>query len=119
MAAVTLDRHSHPDRFRRESRRSDHLVSRLGLAQEVMLGATPFVVLATARSGSWHLVELLNEHPNIISNGEILNRDDTSWPAEARPLGSTAHQMVDWALWDAPGRGSKGAIVARGVKVLD
>lgn len=81
--------------------------------------ATPFAVLATARSGSWHLVELLNNHPNIVSNGEILNSDDTSWPADARPMGSTACDVVDWALREAPGRGSKGSTAARGVKILD
>ncbi|MGF7237940.1 MAG: hypothetical protein ACQSGP_23715 [Frankia sp.] len=37
---------------------------------------TPFVILTMARSGSWHLVELLNEHPQIASNGEVLNNHD-------------------------------------------
>lgn len=79
----------------------------------------PFVVLATARTGSWHLVELLNRHPNIISNGEVLNNDDTSWPPDSRPAGATAWALVRWALRRAPGRGQKGEVYARGLKILD
>ncbi|WP_426420416.1 sulfotransferase [Bradyrhizobium genosp. A] len=48
----------------------------------------PFVILAMPRSGTHYLEELLNEHPNVVSNGELLNEYDQNWPDKARLLRS-------------------------------
>lgn len=46
----------------------------------------PFVIISAARSGSWLLVELLNQHRLIACNGEPLNPHDPNWPAERERL---------------------------------
>lgn len=43
----------------------------------------PFVILAMPRSGTHYLEELLNEHPNVVSNGELLNEYGPNWPEGA------------------------------------
>ncbi|MFT0173872.1 sulfotransferase [Paraburkholderia mimosarum] len=40
----------------------------------------PFVILGMPRTGTHYLEELLNAHPNVLSNGELLNTYDTNWP---------------------------------------
>jgi Sulfotransferase family len=78
----------------------------------------PFAILAIARSGSWHLVETLNQHPHVAANGEILNPDDTGWPATVRNSGMSPLQLVRYSLEAAPPRGQKKLLQARGVKLL-
>ncbi|MCH4561222.1 MULTISPECIES: sulfotransferase domain-containing protein [Mesorhizobium] len=46
----------------------------------------PFVILAMPRTGTHYLEELLNEHPTVLSNGELLNEYDTNWPGKDRLL---------------------------------
>ncbi|UVK48775.1 sulfotransferase (plasmid) [Mesorhizobium sp. AR07] len=46
----------------------------------------PFAILAMPRTGTHYLEVLLNEHPNILSNGELLNEYDTNWPDKDRLL---------------------------------
>ncbi len=48
----------------------------------------PFVILAMPRTGTHYLEELLNEHPNVLSNGELLNTYDTNWFDKDRLAGS-------------------------------
>ncbi|MGX5832090.1 sulfotransferase [Mesorhizobium sp. 43Arga] len=48
----------------------------------------PFVILAMPRTGTHYLEELLNEHPNVLSNGELLNTYDTNWVDKDRLAGS-------------------------------
>jgi LPS sulfotransferase NodH len=38
--------------------------------------------MTVARSGSWHLVELMNSHPSVVCNGEPLSTEDMTWPPE-------------------------------------
>lgn len=77
-----------------------------------------FVVLSMSRSGSWHLVELLNEHPQVVSNGELLNNDDTSgWGAGDR-AGLDDGQLVERGLSNPPIRCEKSAVRAVGFKLL-
>ncbi|MEX3672178.1 sulfotransferase [Paraburkholderia phenoliruptrix] len=45
-----------------------------------MLTTQPFVILGMPRTGTHYLEELLNAHPDVLSNGELLNRYDTNWP---------------------------------------
>jgi hypothetical protein len=69
------------------------------------------------RSGSWYLVELLNEHPCIVSNGEVLNPEDTVWPGDNRTQLSDA-QRLDLAYRRYFCRGEKQEIAAVGCKIL-
>lgn len=46
----------------------------------------PFAILAMPRTGTHYLEELVNEHPNVLSNGELLNTYDTNWPDKERLL---------------------------------
>lgn len=43
------------------------------------MGDTPFVILTLARSGSTHLVALLNQHPDITCYGEPLATGANNW----------------------------------------
>ncbi len=36
----------------------------------------PFIILAMLRSGTHFLEELLSEHPNVVSDGELLSEYD-------------------------------------------
>ncbi|PBB14221.1 nodulation protein NodH [Mesorhizobium loti] len=53
-----------------------------------MPSPSPFVILAMPRAGTHYLEELLNEHPSVLSNGELLNPYDTNWLDKDRLLGS-------------------------------
>ncbi|MDL2410548.1 sulfotransferase [Rhizobium calliandrae] len=44
----------------------------------------PFVILAMPRTGTHYLEALLNDHPNVLSNGELLNSYDENWPDKDR-----------------------------------
>ncbi|WP_051086545.1 sulfotransferase domain-containing protein [Methylobacterium sp. WSM2598] len=46
----------------------------------------PFVILAMPRVGTHFLEELLNEHPNVYSRGELLNQYEGNWPDKSRLL---------------------------------
>ncbi|MGF6482622.1 LPS sulfotransferase NodH [Paraburkholderia sp. JPY419] len=48
----------------------------------------PFVIVGMPRTGTHYLEELLNAHPNVSSNGELLNPYDPMWPDRARLLRS-------------------------------
>ncbi|WP_085034729.1 sulfotransferase [Ensifer aridi] len=48
----------------------------------------PFAILGMPRTGTHYLEELLNEHPNVLSNGELLNTYDANWPDKDRLLRS-------------------------------
>jgi hypothetical protein len=83
-------------------------------------GSMRFVVLTTARTGSTHLVSLLNEHPDIRCHGEIFKRADvpslekslrkwTSESAAERAIGcklmyyhDTKHRIVWKYIGDHP-----------------
>ncbi|MEI9401913.1 sulfotransferase [Mesorhizobium argentiipisi] len=47
----------------------------------------PFVILAMPRTGTHYLEEMLNEHPQVLSNGELLNTYDTNWLDKDRLTG--------------------------------
>jgi LPS sulfotransferase NodH len=80
---------------------------------------TYFAILSMARSGSTHLVELLNKHPDVASNGEILNDDDASgWKASDRRR-LDDDQLIRAAFTDFPVRGHKRSVQAVGCKLLD
>ncbi|MET3524622.1 sulfotransferase [Mesorhizobium abyssinicae] len=67
---------------------------------------TPFVILAMPRTGTHYLEELLNEHPNVSSNGELLNPYDTNWPDESRLLRSD-RELLGLAYLRHPSRTDK------------
>lgn len=46
------------------------------------------MILGMPRTGTHYLEELLNEHPNVVSNGELLNMYDTKWLDKDRLLRS-------------------------------
>ncbi|MCZ4093177.1 sulfotransferase [Sinorhizobium psoraleae] len=48
----------------------------------------PFAILGMPRTGTHYLEALLNEHPNVLSNGELLNPYDANWPDKDRLLRS-------------------------------
>lgn len=66
----------------------------------------PFVILAMPRTGTHYLEELLNEHPNVVSNGELLNEFDPNWPDKARLLGSD-RELLECAYLRYPARSDK------------
>ncbi len=61
----------------------------------------PFIVLTTIRSGSTHLIRMLNDHPNVVANGEVCNADDPdySW---GKPPARTTEEVVQMAFEDFP-----------------
>ncbi len=66
----------------------------------------PFVILAMPRTGTHYLEELLNEHPNVLSNGELLNAYDRNWPDKDRLLGSN-RDLLELAYFGYPNRSDK------------
>ncbi|MFB9982602.1 sulfotransferase [Mesorhizobium newzealandense] len=66
----------------------------------------PFAILAMPRSGTHYLEELLNEHPNVLSNGELLNTYDTNWPDKDRLLRSD-RELLEQAFLHYPTRSDK------------
>ncbi|UVC15481.1 sulfotransferase [Mesorhizobium onobrychidis] len=61
----------------------------------------PFVILAMPRTGTHYLEELLNEHPTVLSNGELLNEYDTNWPGKDRLL-RTDRELLEQAYLSYP-----------------
>lgn len=76
----------------------------------------PFVILAMPRSGTHYLEELLNEHPNVVSNGELLNEYDPNWPDKARLLRSD-RELLESAYLRHPTRSDKTDVTHVGCKI--
>ncbi len=66
----------------------------------------PFSILAMPRTGTHYLEALLNEHPNVLSNGELLNTYDTNWPDKDRLLRSD-RELLELAYLRYPRRSDK------------
>ncbi|TIO04244.1 MAG: sulfotransferase [Mesorhizobium sp.] len=66
----------------------------------------PFVILAMPRTGTHYLEELLNEHPTVLSNGELLNEYDPNWPSTDRLLGAD-RELLELAYVRCPMRDYK------------
>ncbi|WP_027155853.1 sulfotransferase [Mesorhizobium sp. WSM2561] len=65
-----------------------------------------FVTLAMPRTGTHYLEELLNKHPNVLSNGELLNTYDTNWSDKGRLAGSD-HELLELAYLRYPNQTNK------------
>ncbi|SBW22887.1 Nodulation protein H [Candidatus Protofrankia californiensis] len=76
----------------------------------------PFVILAMPRTGSHHLKALANEHPNVLTNGEILNPWDTDWPGVDRTEMSD-RELLELAFVRFPRRDEKYEVSCVGCKV--
>lgn len=76
----------------------------------------PFAILAVPRSGTHYLEELLNEHPNVVSNGELLNEHDPNWPDKARLLRSD-RELLECAYLRHPTRSDKTDVTHVGCKI--
>lgn len=61
----------------------------------------PFVILTTIRSGSTHLTRMLNDHPNVVCNGEVFNPDDPDYNWGPEPP-KTTEEMIKAAFVDFP-----------------
>ncbi|SEI20594.1 beta-1,4-N-acetylglucosamine oligosaccharide 6-O-sulfotransferase NodH [Rhizobium tibeticum] len=70
------------------------------------LSPEPFAILAMPRTGTHYLEECLNEHPNVLSNGELLNTYDTNWPDQERLLLSD-RELLERAFMRYPLRSDK------------
>ncbi|WP_394889851.1 sulfotransferase [Mesorhizobium sp. AaZ16] len=66
----------------------------------------PFAILALPRTGTHYLEVLLNEHPNVLSNGELLNEYDTNWPDKDRLLRGD-RELLELAYVRYPTRSDK------------
>lgn len=66
----------------------------------------PFAILGMPRTGTHYLEELLNEHPNVLSNGELLNTYDVNWPEQDRLLRSD-RELLELAYLRFPTRSGK------------
>ncbi|EIM30622.1 MULTISPECIES: sulfotransferase [Microvirga] len=66
----------------------------------------PFAVLAMPRTGTHYLEALLNEHPNVLSNGELLNTYDSNWPDKDRLIRSD-RELLELAYLGYPTRSDK------------
>ncbi|KAA3448413.1 nodulation protein NodH [Mesorhizobium sp. SARCC-RB16n] len=75
----------------------------------------PFVILAMPRTGTHYLEELLNEHPNVLSNGELLNTYDVNWADKGRLLGSD-RELLELAYLRFPNPTDK-AVTRVGCKI--
>ncbi|WP_090873244.1 sulfotransferase [Paraburkholderia diazotrophica] len=76
----------------------------------------PFVILGMPRTGTHYLEELLNEHPNVSSNGELLNPYDAIWDNRKRLLLSD-RELLEVAYLHYPSRTGKNAITHVGCKI--
>ncbi|QPB24834.1 sulfotransferase (plasmid) [Rhizobium sp. 007] len=81
------------------------------------LSPEPFAILGMPRTGTHYLEELLNEHPNVLSNGELLNTYDTNWPDKDRLLGSD-YELLERAFLRYPTRSDK-EVTHVGCKIND
>ncbi|CAM3414795.1 MULTISPECIES: sulfotransferase [Cupriavidus] len=78
--------------------------------------AAPFVILGMPRTGTHYLEELLNLHPNVSSNGELLNPYDMNWPDNSRLLRSD-RDLLELAYQYYPTRSGKTALTHVGCKI--
>ncbi len=78
--------------------------------------AAPFVILGMPRTGTHYLEELLNVHPNVSSNGELLNPYDMNWPDNTRLLLSE-RELLELAYQHYPTRSGKTALMHVGCKI--
>lgn len=76
----------------------------------------PFVILAMPRTGSHYLETLLNEHPNVQSNGELLNSWDSGWPGADR-TGMSDRDLLELAFVNFPVRDEKPKATSVGCKI--
>lgn len=76
----------------------------------------PFVILAMPRTGTHYLEELLNEHPNVLSNGELLNTFDTNWHDKDRLLRGD-RELLELAYLRYPTRSDKAKLTHVGCKI--
>ncbi|MDR6496422.1 LPS sulfotransferase NodH [Paraburkholderia terricola] len=76
----------------------------------------PFVILAMPRTGTHYLEELLNEHPHVSSNGELLNSYDANWPDTDRLLLGN-RELLERAYLCYPERSDKLAVTHVGCKI--
>ncbi|MGG7519555.1 sulfotransferase [Allorhizobium undicola] len=66
----------------------------------------PFAILGMPRTGTHYLEELLNAHPNVLSNGELLNVYDPNWPDKDRLL-RTDRDLLELAYLRFPMRSGR------------
>ncbi|MBP2238902.1 hypothetical protein J2Z31_005443 [Sinorhizobium kostiense] len=66
----------------------------------------PFVILGMPRTGTHYLEALLNKHPSVLSNGELLNQYDPNWPDKDRLLRSD-RELLELAYLRRPAREEK------------
>lgn len=78
-----------------------------------------FVVVAMPRTGSWNLVETLDNHPEICCNGEILNPDDGSWGIPDPRTGLSPQELLKFGFSGRLLRRPKSTVRAVGFKVLE
>jgi hypothetical protein len=76
------------------------------------------VIVTVPRSGSWNLIEVLNGHPEIIANGEILNPDDTSWGQPDPRVDASLNELIILGFSGLQRR-PKTSVTAVGFKVLE
>jgi LPS sulfotransferase NodH len=77
-----------------------------------------FVVLSLPRTGSTYLKTTMDQHPNVIANGEILNPKDGTWQLASRMDASCA-ELLRLAYDDFPDKHQKTDIRAVGFKLHD
>ncbi|SIT43560.1 Nodulation protein H [Paraburkholderia ribeironis] len=76
----------------------------------------PFVIVGMPRTGTHYLEELLNAHPNVSSNGELLNPYDTIWLDRNRLLRSD-RQLLELAYLHYPAATGKKHVTHVGCKI--
>jgi LPS sulfotransferase NodH len=81
-----------------------------------MRAPLPFVVLASARTGSTHLMEVLNQHPNVVAQLELLNPNAPGWRGIDREAMPTS-ELLRLGYEQYPRRGS--AVASVGCKIID
>jgi hypothetical protein len=91
-----------------------------GLMSDVSAGRAPgrFVILALPRTGSNYLTTRLNQHPNIIANGRILNLKNSDWGGAVRQ-DMTSDELLRLGHLDFPNPRQRTDVRAVGFKVHD
>ncbi len=63
----------------------------------------PFVILTMLRSGSYYLVDLLNQHPDIVCNGEPLSTNElTGWRLSQPQTAFVGFKLMDRHIAEQP-----------------
>lgn len=91
-----------------------------GMVSNASAGQAPgrFVILALPRTGSNYLLTGLNQHPNIIANGEILNLRENGW-SDAVRQDMTSDELLRLGYLDFPNPRQRTDVRAVGFKVQD